>query len=170
MKQWIDAETNNDQMELDSGKPKLQEEGYCRVWGKLKAFNNKKHVGAHVLRPITDYNEINYHLLEATAVHLMLTRGPPQSAANSKIKSETNGDYKPEIGVNGKPIPQMSPMARKAYNLFADSAQSNEGLHLQMLASQLGVNVHQAAQAAEELAGLSLIYTTVDEETWAALS
>ena len=135
----------------DPSKSKLVENAYCRVWGRLKAFNNKRHVGAHVMRPITDYNEINYHLLEATAVHLFFTRGPPPSA------------------MNGRPMPQMSPLARRLYNALKETPQSNEGLHVQMLASQLGAGVNDVYKAAEELIGTGLIFTTVDDNTWAIL-
>ena len=90
VKQWIDSDTNNDdKMDVDSSK-KPTEESYCRVWGRLKAFNNKRHVGAHVIRPISDYNEVNYHLLEATAVHLFFSRGPP-SGQGHKGAAATNG-------------------------------------------------------------------------------
>src|ERR1700748_777879 len=38
-KQWIDVNSADDtssQMDLDSSKSKLVEDGYCRVWGRLK--------------------------------------------------------------------------------------------------------------------------------------
>jgi len=68
-------------------KAATKEGEYLRVFGRLKAFNNKRHVAAHVIRPITDYNEGQYHLLEATAVHLYFTRGPPEEASNG-VKNE----------------------------------------------------------------------------------
>ncbi|KAI9864497.1 MAG: replication factor A protein 2, partial [Pleopsidium flavum] len=47
VKQWIDSDattaldtTNNNS---DNPKPKLIENAYARVWGRLKAFNNKRH-------------------------------------------------------------------------------------------------------------------------------
>jgi replication factor A2 len=50
---------------------------YVRVIGSLKSFNNKRSVNAQVLRKVEDFNEIQYHLLEAVYVHLYHTRGPP---------------------------------------------------------------------------------------------
>lgn len=87
VKQWIDAEQYGDDDGMGGGekKDKVVEQGYVRVWGRLKAFNNKRHVGANIIRPIHDFNEIQYHLLEATVVHLHFTRGPPgELGANSK--------------------------------------------------------------------------------------
>ena len=156
-------------MDVDS-KSKLTEDGYCRVWGRLKAFNNKRHVGAHVIRPITDYNEINYHLLEATAVHLFFTRGPPsgQQAQGGAAANGMNGGQE-EYTAGGSKLPSMSPMARKVYMTLKDTSQSNEGLHCQMVASHLGVQVNDVYKAAEELLGNGIIFTTVDDNTWAVL-
>ena len=155
----------------DSSKLKLVENAYCRVWGRLKAFNNKRHVGAHVIRPITDYNEINYHLLEATAVHLFFTRGPPPSATDGQNGTRTpNGAAAVQDTImNGRQMPQMSPLARRLYNALKETPQSNEGLHVQMLSSQLGAGVNDVYKAAEELIGTGLIFTTVDDNTWAIL-
>ena len=170
VKQWIDSDTSTSQQGdvEDISKSKLVENAYCRVWGKLKEFNNKRHVGAHVIRPITDYNEINYHLLEATAVHLFFTRGPPPSKDGQQNTGTTNGT---QVGneINGRPVPHMTPLARRLYNALKETPQSNEGLHVQMLASQLQAGVNDVYKAAEELIGIGLIFTTVDDNTWAIL-
>lgn len=61
--------------------PKVPLGEWARIIGSLKAFGGKRHVNAHQIQPIHDLNEINYHLLEATAVHLYFTRGPPEQFA-----------------------------------------------------------------------------------------
>jgi replication factor A2 len=170
VKQWIDSDTSNsDQGGIeDINKSKLVENAYCRVWGKLKAFNNKRHVGAHVIRPITDYNEVNYHLLEATAVHLFFTRGPPTSKDGQQNGATANGAAGGNE-MNGRSVPNMTPLARRLYNALKETPQSNDGLHVQMLASQLQAGVNDVYKAAEELIGIGLIFTTVDDNTWAIL-
>lgn len=168
VKQWIDSEANQDNMDIDS-KAKLAEDGYCRVWGRLKAFNNKRHVGAHVIRPITDYNEINYHLLEATAVHLFFTRGPPSGQAQKSAGANGPNGGQEEYSAGGTKLPSMTPMARQVYKALKESSQSNEGLHCQMLASILGMSVNDVYKATEELLGNGVIFTTVDDATWAVL-
>ena len=170
VKQWIDSDTSTFQQGgvEDISKSRLVENAYCRVWGKLKEFNNKRHVGAHVIRPITDYNEINYHLLEATAVHLFFTRGPPPSKDGQQSTGTANGAQAGNE-INGRPVPNMTPLARRLYNALKETPQSNEGLHVQMLASQLQAGVNDVYKAAEELIGIGLIFTTVDDNTWAIL-
>src|SRR5690242_10964131 len=67
VKVWIDPEADT------SHKAPIVENSYVRAWGRLKAFNQKRHLGAHFIRPIQNMNEVNYHLLEATLVHLYFT-------------------------------------------------------------------------------------------------
>ena len=152
----------------DMHKSRLVENAYCRVWGRLKAFNNKRHIGAHVIRPITDYNEVNYHLLEATAVHLFFTRGPPPSKDGQQNVGVANGAAAGSE-INGRSVPNMTPLARRLYNALKETPQSNEGLHVQMLASQMQAGVNDVYKAAEELLAIGLIFTTVDDNTWAVL-
>lgn len=50
---------------------------YIRVIGTIKDFGNRRHLAASQVRPISDHNEIFFHLLEAQYVHLLLRRGKP---------------------------------------------------------------------------------------------
>lgn len=171
VKQWVDSEAN-DQMDTDTNKPKLVQDGYCRVWGRLRAFHEKRNVQAHIIRPITDYNEINYHLLEATAMHLFFKYGPPNSGAGNDQKygqiAQGNGDGANNAG--GRELPKhLSPRAKMIYNYLRNSPQSNEGQHVQLIASNTGLEVNEVYSAAEELVEAGLTFTTVDEHTWAVL-
>jgi replication factor A2 len=174
-KQWIDMNNSDDSSKMDTdSKSKLVEEGYCRVWGRLKSFNNKRHVGAHIIRPVTDYNEINYHFLEATAVHLFFSRGPPSNAANGQHKAgmsngagaTRNGEYESNTGGH---LAHMTPVARRVFNTMKSMPQSNEGLHVQVLANNLNLSASDVYKAAEELVASGLIFTTVDDDTWAVM-
>lgn len=171
VKLWVDSGDNQDSMDVDDGKPKLVEEGYCRVWGRLRAFHDKRHIQAHILRPITDYNEINYHLLEATAMHLFFKHGPPQAAGGDQ-KSGQNGAVNGAgpIVVDGREMPKnISPRAVQIYKYLRSSPQSNEGQHVQLIASNINMEVNDVYRAAEELVEAGLTFTTVDESTWAVL-
>jgi replication factor A2 len=177
VKQWIDGEAaNQDDMDtFDPQKPKLVENGYCRVWGRMKEFGERRHVGAHVIRPITDFNEVNYHLLEATAIHLYFTRGPPAASGQNGQANGMENDSTANAGngsaknvINGKEMAAVSANAWKIYCGIKDTG-SNEGLHAQMIASQLGLQVADVYKGAEELVSAGYIFTTVDDDTWAAL-
>lgn len=146
-----------------------------RVAGKLKDYNGKRHLAAHHIRPVTDFNEISYHLLEATTVHLYFTRGPPESAGGQK-KEEGNEQQQGMFvdsysagGAQKKAQPRLSMNGSKVFKLLESTPQSNEGLHVSDIAGRLGMPQADVFKAGDELLGEGMIYTTVDDETWAVL-
>lgn len=172
MKQWVDGDAAP-----ESVRPTPKEGEYIHVWGRLKDFNGKRHIGSHVIRPITDFNEINYHLLEATAVHLYFSRGPPETLnQGGNIKSEgmfveneyggaTNGSTNGSKSISAK----ISANARKVWSLLNSAPQNNEGLNVHMIAQECQMPVNDVFKAGDELLQEGKIYTTVDDETWALL-
>jgi hypothetical protein len=54
---------------------------YVAVVGTLKSFNQKRHVSATTVRPITDMNEVHYHFLECVYVSLS-ARNPGMVSGN----------------------------------------------------------------------------------------
>ena len=121
VKQWLDAERQDDS---GSNTPQFALDSYIRVWGRLKSFNNKRHVGAFVIKPVTDFNEVNYHLLEATYVHLCLTKGAPNGAgAGAKGDDDSmfvDGGYGGGAdgygGGGGDKLRNVSAKGKKFYN------------------------------------------------------
>jgi replication factor A2 len=169
IKLWIDPDAD------ESTRPQVQKNTYVRSWGKLKSFNNKKHVGAQFLRPITDMNEINYHLLEATAVHLHFTKGPITgkvgAAQNGAGAAQQNGGAGSFGGAASGALPPGTSMAaRKVYDILLNTPQSNEGLHMHDIATRLQMDTSEVGKGSDELLEQGLIYTTVDDHTWAILN
>ncbi|KAH8680878.1 hypothetical protein BX600DRAFT_375205, partial [Xylariales sp. PMI_506] len=173
VKQWLDADKD------DQSKPNFGIDQYVRVWGRIKSFNNKRHVGAHVIKPINDFNEVNYHLLEATYVHLFFTKGDlsaggANGAANGHSADDDSmfvdgGDDRQGGNGNDDKVRKLSVKARKFYNWLKNAEGGNEGLHINMIAQGAGMSVNDAIAAAEELVGPGVIYTTIDDETFAIL-
>ncbi|KAL2362148.1 hypothetical protein RJZ56_004938 [Blastomyces dermatitidis] len=151
-----------------SSESEIQVNGYAKVWGKLNNFNNRRNFVAHVIRPITSMDEYHCHFLEATAIHLYYTRGPtggqPGGNAPPGAASTSGGDP-----LGGRTLPPMSPLARKVYETLSNTPQGNEGLHVQNLASMMGLPVGEVFKGSEELLSHGLIYPTVDDNTWAIL-
>lgn len=169
VKKWIDADK---QEEGDQG---YELDSHVRVWGRLKSFNNKRHVGAHVIRPVADFNEVNYHMLEATYVHLFFTKGPlgQNGAAANGDSMFVDGGAGYNGAANGNPannkLSGCSPGSKKMFNFMSSTSGGNEGFHLNVLTSSTGMSVRDILTAADELLSQGLIYTTVDDETWAIL-
>lgn len=43
---------------------------YVVVIGLMKAFTGSRHIHCHQIRPIKDFNQVHYHLMEALYMHL----------------------------------------------------------------------------------------------------
>ncbi|KAH4002190.1 hypothetical protein HBI56_143250 [Parastagonospora nodorum] len=170
VKQWVDSDTVD---QTNPTKAKLVEGAYCRAWGKLKSFNDRRSVGAQIIRPVEDMNEVSYHLLEATSVHLFFTRGPPGGAnTGTGAAAVTNGGGQQETGggdYGGYDLRTLTPAARKVFNYLRSTEQSNEGIHQHAISAQLGMDTADVARAGDDLLAGGLIYTTVDDQTWAVL-
>lgn len=175
VKKWVDAER------ADDNDPKFAPDTYVRVYGRLKTFNSKKHLGANFMRAIEDYNEVNYHMLEATYVHLYLTKGPPgqHGGGGGNAGGGGNGAGGDNMFVEGgygtggaggnSRLASCSRPAQAMYNYLNNSPGGNEGLHLNVIANGTGMPVRDVMNAADELLGNGMIYTTMDDETWAIL-
>ena len=116
--------------------------------------------------------DITYHLLEATYVHLYFTKGSLET-----IKQEngaTSGNQQDGYGggadtsANGR-MPSVSNNAKRVYQVLKESPQNNEGLHVQNIAALASMNVNEVLKAGDELLSHSMIFTTVDDNTWALL-
>jgi replication factor A2 len=165
VKIWMDS----DNPDANPSRTKLIENSYCRAWGKLKNFGNKRMVGAHIIRPVEDMDEVSYHLLDATATHLYITKGPPGRAAPSG-GAATNGAYQQTSGEYGSAdMSGYTPAARKVYKYLRETEQGNEGLHQQEIAAQTGLELAEVTKAGDALLEGGLIYTTVDDQTWSVL-
>ncbi|KAJ5159447.1 uncharacterized protein N7482_006451 [Penicillium canariense] len=178
VKKWVDSALA-DSMDTDEGKVagesknEIELNGYARVSGAIKSFGNKRYVGAHNVLPVKDINELHCHILEATVVHLFFTRGPPGSA-NAGASAGAAGDAvmggAEDYGAGqNRAVLSMSPLAKKIYQLLKTEPQDDTGLHMQQIASKLNTPATDVARAGEELLGAGVIFSTMDEQTWAIL-
>ncbi|KAK4454301.1 replication factor A protein 2 [Podospora aff. communis PSN243] len=172
VKKWLDAER------ADGGaNATFQPDTYVRVFGRLTQFNSKKHVGAHFIRQIEDFNEVSYHLLDATYVHLYLTKGASGGGAGAggdaggdgMFVDGGNGAARPAGGVHNARLKQCSRNAQTVFNYMQRLAAGDEGANVQAIAQGTGLAARDVIAAADDLLGQGLIYTTLDDETWAVL-
>jgi replication factor A2 len=173
----LDEDADSKQAALGHGSLPIEEGSFVRVHGRLKSFNNKRFVGANFVRAIADVDEVHYHLLEATAVHLFYTKGPLGGAggANHTDGGDSmfvDGGYgSGGAGVGGGQPKTIngSASAQRMFNYMQSAPGGNEGMRVEVLASSLGMSVRDVMAAADELLSQGVIYTTVDDETWAVL-
>ncbi|PWW76491.1 replication protein A, subunit RPA32 [Tuber magnatum] len=173
VKQWVEATAI-----LDGPSQKLQPNQYVRVLGTLKAFGGKRHLGAHHIRPITDFNEIHYHLLEATAIHLHLTKGPPellgqtaggmghQAYGQGHGRDVPMGGMGAAAGGGGGALhypSNASPLCKRILDIVRSKPQHTDGTHVNTIAQMCNLPLADVERAVYELADAGLAYTTIDD-------
>lgn len=131
-------------------------------------------MGAQIIRPVEDMNEVSYHLLEATSVHLYFTRGPPGGANTGAGAAAANGAGQQQAGAGAGTygaydMGGYSQAAKRVFQCLRESPQTNEGLHQHEISAKLGIDSAEVARAGDDLLAGGLIYTTVDDSTWAIL-
>lgn len=83
---------------------------------------------------------------------------------------EGYGEPQPQTSNQVKKMPpNLSAGGKKVLHFLQNTPQNNEGLHVSMIAAQLGMQASDVFKAGDELLGNGAIYTTVDDETWAIL-
>ena len=180
VKKWMDP----DQAAAQEHDPRLVPDKYVRVFGRLRTMNNKKHIGAQWLRPVDDYNEVSYHLLEAAYVHLYLTKGPLDGAAaaaaatTTDVKNEygdgaAGGGGDPMFVDEGANVRQKldggSRLAQTMFDALRNAPGADNGVNLHDLCKQTHLSARDILEAAEELVAMGIIYTTENDETWTIL-
>ncbi|KAK6363481.1 replication factor A protein 2 [Orbilia blumenaviensis] len=152
---------------------------YARVTGNVKQFNNKRNITTQSVKPVTDFNEIQCHFLEATAVHLYFTRGAPESqqakhtGGGATFQQSTASTYAEDTamgntaaGVAGASMlpPGTTMSARKIYAFLKSRQDSSEGMHVGMIAQATGVPMGETYKAVDELLSHGVCFTTMDDE------
>lgn len=161
--------------------PTFAADTYVRVFGIFSSYNGRKNIKAHYIRAIDDFNEVNYHMLEATYVHLCLVKaqgGVPGQQQQQQQQDDggdsmfVDGGYGADGGaqVGAGVQARLGNCSRNAKTVFSCLANSpGDGVHLNQVAASTSLPVRDIMAAAEELLSNGMIYTTDDDETWAIL-
>lgn len=175
VKKWIDTQnmSDTDPAELHPL------ESFVRVWGKVKHLQDRRHVGATFMRNVDDFNEVSYHMLEAAYVHLYFTNAKPAGAeagveagagggGEDSMFVDSYGDSHGAGGTAAKTL-KCSANAQKVLAYMRSQAAGNDGMEAHVISKGIGMPVNDVLAGADELLGQGLVYTTVDDQTWAIL-
>ncbi|KAL8407876.1 hypothetical protein RB594_006615 [Gaeumannomyces avenae] len=171
VKKWIDSQsmTDTDPAELHPL------DSFVRVWGKLKHLQDRRHVGATFMRNVDDFNEVSYHMLEAAYVHLYFANAKPGAEAGGGGGGEDSmfvdsyGDSHGGGGGGAAKAKGCSANAQRIFGYMQNQAAGNDGMEAHVISKGIGMPVNTVLAAADELVTQGLIYTTLDDQTWAIL-
>ncbi|GLJ27476.1 hypothetical protein SUGI_0539120 [Cryptomeria japonica] len=174
VKRWVNDAMESTEMAV------VQNGSYVRVHGHLRSFQNKKHVNAFSVRPITDFNEITFHNLECIFTRLYNLKvqggGVTQTPTSPIVKGSPMGPpgvASHTAGVNQFTSPGPVSMVaskedlhRRVQNIFEEPANLaiEQGVHVDEVARRLpGSTKKQIMDAIAFLSNEGYIYSTIDE-------
>jgi len=170
VRKWIDNEENQSQIQRRS---ECREDTYVKIYGHLKIFQENRCLVAFQIAPITDFNEITYHMIDVVQSFLTITKGLPSynnangtdavkelhGGANSH---QQNSAMKDPFG--NKPGSALTTHHRQMLEVIM-AYPDEQGISVQELKGRLrGLNEMQIRNALEFLSNEGHIYSTIDEE------
>lgn len=144
----------DDDEEEEQKQPEFHEGDSVKVIGTARINNEKQVITVQAMIKITDFNEIIYHQLNAIAVHLYNTRGPPPSGDGGN----KNGDDSLFVQ-NGNSGNDLQSKILNAIRVETASDDSGDGVHSDKIVVKLGEANRQAIlQELENMEGNGEIF------------
>jgi len=147
----------------------LREGIYVRVFGHVGAYNNERQINAFSVRPITDHNEVTYHLSQVIFQHIHLSKGGDAIPEGTVPKFDAGyGGAAPAVGfgaANG-----LNPIQNDVLSIFnaPDAMQIEAGLTIAdvIARSSNRFNQQQVMGAVTFLVDEGHLYSTIDDAHW----
>ena len=150
-----------------------QEGVYVRIHGNLRRFPNsqKNTLIAISITPITDHNEITFHLLESIYVHLHNLRAAHQQPISHNPQGVQQQNpysqdaYAHQMADDDNELPPLYSAVREVVQRC--SSASVEGVSIDVVVSEMsayGITEDQVREAIQYLSGEGHIWPTCDEE------
>ena len=157
VKRWLDQDENGEEYE----EARFREDTYVRVFGYIKRFDeNKKHVVAFHMVPVTDFNEITMHMFEVIYASLSIQKQKASNADNTthfgNNSFSAQGDLGPETG-------NMSKSQRRIYEMV-NQVTLQQGIFIGDLVTRLNMSEQSVRDDLEHLSNEGLIYSTTDDD------
>lgn len=155
----------------------LREGIYVKVFGHLSQYNNEGQITCFSARPLTDYNEVSYHLSQVIFQHLHLTKGGADAGLQAPkfegAGAGLNGTY--AAAPVGAPIAfggnnGMNPVQSEVMNIFnaPDAVALDAGFTIPDVIARSGnrLNQQQVMMAVNYLVEEGFLYSTIDDAHW----
>lgn len=150
---------------------------YVRVFGTLQKFQGRSNINYFHMEPVTDFNEVSFHMLEVIHTHLAATRSGAAAGAAASSANAAYGAAAP-AGAGGVLGPAIAAGAADAagangltgtqaavMRVFEASGDSDAGETIANVAAKLPhVRESEIRAAVEFLTSEGHLYSTIDED------
>ncbi|KAF9004673.1 replication protein A subunit RPA32 [Cyathus striatus] len=145
----------------------IEEGMYVRVTGGLKMFGQKRYINATHIRPVQDFHEIYFHILEVITVSLILERGHPHGP--KKVAPLPGAGASAYLNQNtsaaSDEFASLPPLQRAIVRFILDQPPSDEGVHVAAIARAIGTDgdAHKISDALDKLMDEGHVFSTIDD-------
>lgn len=157
---------------IDSSK-ELQLGKYVYVKGSLKDFNQKKNLQYPVIKPITDFNAVLYHYLEAVKVHAEaqgLGGGAKSGADGAALNANGNNNDNANSLFVSAPSHEELDTSDRVFNLIKENTPlMPDGVPVQFIQQTLKLSINDVMEQCSILEEKAKIYNGIDDETYLAV-
>jgi len=171
VKMYINNDGNED-MERDQ-RGQLKDGMYVRVFGHVTQYNNETSINAFSIRPITDFNEITYHLSQVIFQHLHLTKGTTPQGGSGAATAQTGGAGMQQQVVHQQ-VGGMAPVDTEVLNIFnsMDTSGNEAGMGVAEVIAHSNNRLDQSTvmAAIHRLVEDGHLYSTIDDAHWKSCS
>lgn len=157
-RKWM--ESGDEETEGLNPETGVQERDWVRVIGKINNFNSKRYVNATRITKITDFNEINYALLDAMRVTLEYDRG--SSGGNYMAIDHTNGGASNVVKLSDQ-HKNLPPKQAKIMSYLESQDLPEAGLHLEEIAHSCAMSLEEVTEETSQLIAAGELFTTSDD-------
>ena len=165
----------------------IRENVYMRAFGTLKTSAGEAYLNAHLVRPVTDFNEVTYHSLQIvqTHMHILHKQGYTFDAQGNAVLAAQPapapaaaggfGGYQapavpPAGGTQGAAGVSQDPCVAAVLAAIQQTENGGTGLSIDAITSRVGkYPAQKVKQALDHLSGEGHIYSTIDENHFAAV-
>ncbi|GJP68001.1 hypothetical protein CLOP_g24757 [Closterium sp. NIES-67] len=186
VRRWFEPDTN-ELATLDSVRPGV----YVRAHGHVRLQNNKRFVVAQVIRPVTDFNEVTFHFLDAIFVYLHTRKSQGGATDGTEASPHQPPQQQQQQPAYNQYVPPPAPAApagaagaaaggggggagggrlelRDRIMQFYESPQNaaiQQGInHQQVAQSMPDVSPQEIRSTVDHLVMEGLLYSTIDED------
>jgi len=160
-RKWVDSSTQD-----GDDKIVIENDTFVRVTGSLKMFGPKRYINATHIRPVQDYHETHFHLLEAMAVVVFHEKGMPTEAEqNHGLNSSQAGAYTSQTNASSRDqYASLPPIQREIVRFMQSQPHNPDGIHVGAIARAIvNSDANEINNAIDQLMDDGLVFSTMDD-------
>jgi len=160
---WVETRSGMEEDQIDDT---IYRDKFVRFTGSIRAFQNRRHINAQIIRILEDQNEAYFHFNEVMAVTLYHRHGTLKGDGTHANASVSSYHQSTTSYTNNDQFEDLPPMQRAILEYMrTHPPPTEEGYHVRIIAAGAKLSAMEPADVAEAIDKLSeqgLIYSTGD--------